>query len=366
MAATLAIAVFAFVLVAANVLKEVAGPFAAGHLTPTMVAYLVGIAIPGVLPYALPLGLLTAVLLVFGRLSAQNELVAMKAAGINLWRICAPVFLIAILGVVTSGLINVYYAPIADSAFRATLQSAAQADPLRFFSPRTFVKDFDDYVIFAERREGNELRNIHVWELDDQDRAIRHLQGLRALLDFDRMDAAIVLTVFDASGQIIDPELPPSEIDSSNILFFDRSEFRLPLEELLGNQPKQTKLAFQTLDNLMAERNDALALELSGSDPTAYAKRIELQTAIQKKFSFSFAVLSLCWIAIPLGIKASRTETYVNFALAFGLAVLYFLLFIVCSWTEKTPELRADLLIWTPNLIFQGLGLYLFLRAARR
>lgn len=358
----MAIAVFAFVLGVFVILKEVAGPFASGQITGQMFAYLVAITIPGVLPYALPMGLLTAILLVLGRLSAQNEIVAMKAAGMSLWRITAPVILLGLIGVAISAVINVSYAPVADRAFRETLRSAAQTDPLRFFSPRTFVKHFPGYVIFADRREGDELREINVWELDEHQRAIRHLQGQRALLGFDEEAGEIVLTVYNANGQIIDPDMPPSDQDATHVVEFQESEFRLPLDQLLGEGRGQAKLAFMTLQQLLQLRRDAIDDGGEGS----FERRIELQTAIQKKFSFSFAVLSLALVAIPLGIKASRTETYANFALALALAMCYFLTFVLCSWLEKNPALRPDLLIWAPNFFFQGLGGALYWRAARQ
>lgn len=357
----MAIAVFAFVLGVFVIIKEVAGPFASGQINGQMFAYLIAITIPGVLPYALPMGLLTAILLVLGRLSAQNEIVAMKAAGMSLWRITAPAIVLALIGVAISAVINVYYAPVADSAFRETLRSAARADPLRFFSPRTFVKHFPGYVIFADRREGDELREINVWELDDQQRAIRHLQGQRALLGFDEEAGEIVLTVFNANGQIIDPLVPPSDHDATHVVEFSESEFRLPLDELLGQGSGQTKLSLLTLEELLRLRADAM----EGGEET-FARRIELQTAIQKKFSFSFAVLSLALVGIPLGIKASRTETYANFALALALAMCYFVAFVLCSWLEKNPALRPDLLIWAPNVFFMSLGGALYWRAAGR
>jgi len=364
LSAFLAIAVFAFVLVVANVLKEVAGPFAAGQLTLDMFLYLAAIAIPGVLPYALPLGLLTAVLLVLGRLSAQNELIAMKAAGMSLWRIAAPVYALALMGTALSAIINIYYAPIADAAFRRTLEEAARTDPLRFFTPRTFVKDFGGYVIFVDRREGAELRRIHVWELDEQNRAVNYLQADRATIEFNAGLGLIVLTAYDGTVQKIDPDVPPNEANAVQTVMGDSAQFLLPLDDLLGDSRREPKLSFQTLDSLMAKRAQAKADE-GGGDAGAFARRIEVQTAIQKKFALSFAVLSLCVIAIPLGIKASRTETYANFAIAFALANVYFIFFVLCSWAETRPAWRPDLLVWLPNAAFQSLGAGLFLRSAR-
>ncbi len=356
----MAVAVFVFILVFFKMLKVAGDALASGQIGGHMLFYLIGITIPVMLPYALPLGLLTAILLVLGRMSAQNEIVAMKAAGLSLWRITTPVFALALIGVVISGIINVYYAPIADTAFRATLQNAVQRDPLSFFTPRTFVKDFPGYVIFADRREGNELKEIYVWELDDQSRAIRQLQGQRALLNVSENATEIVLTVFNANGQMMNPD-ELANLDDMPIVEFKKSEFRLSLADLLGEH-KQTKLSIKTLNELIALREAAI----HSGEEDSFAKRIELQTAIQKKFSFSFAVLSLALVAIPLGIKASRTETYANFAIALGLGISYFVVFIFCSWLEKTPTMRPDLLIWAPNFAYQALGGILFWRASKR
>jgi lipopolysaccharide export system permease protein len=70
--------------------------------------------------------------------------------------------------------------------------------------------------------------------------------------------------------------------------------------------------------------------------------------------------LSFTFLAIPLGIKVGRSESYANFMLALGLALVYYLGIIIIGWLEKNPSLRPDLLIWIPNLIFQALGFYFF------
>jgi len=78
-----------------------------------------------------------------------------------------------------------------------------------------------------------------------------------------------------------------------------------------------------------------------------------------------WSTLIIYLISIPLGIKASRSETYANLGIALGLALTYFLLTILISWTEKHPMMRPDLLIWLPNFLFQAIGLYLLHRTNR-
>ena len=79
----------------------------------------------------------------------------------------------------------------------------------------------------------------------------------------------------------------------------------------------------------------------------------------------AISVLSLGLIAIPLGIKVGQKETYANVALALALALFFYFLMIVVGWLGARPELRPELLIWLPNLVFQGAGLAFLVRENR-
>ena len=86
---------------------------------------------------------------------------------------------------------------------------------------------------------------------------------------------------------------------------------------------------------------------------------------MQKNFAMAFSVLSLALIGIPLGIRVGRRETYANFGLALILAFVYYFLVIAVSWLDRQPDLRPDLLVWLPNLVFQGVGIWLLAQANR-
>ncbi len=70
-------------------------------------------------------------------------------------------------------------------------------------------------------------------------------------------------------------------------------------------------------------------------------------------------------LAVPLGIKASRSETFANVAIALALAMTYYMMIVVISWLEKYPHTRPDLLIWLPNIIFQITGSILIYRSSK-
>jgi lipopolysaccharide export system permease protein len=93
-----AVGVFAFVLLAGNVVKDLIGALAAGQISFETFFRLTAMLVPFVVSYALPMGILTGVLLVLGRMSAQQEITAMRAAGLGIVRISSPIFLVAVLG----------------------------------------------------------------------------------------------------------------------------------------------------------------------------------------------------------------------------------------------------------------------------
>ena len=117
-----------------------------------------------------------------------------------------------------------------------------------------------------------------------------------------------------------------------------------------------------TLSQLLRER---MSVKQAKDGMPGYNYKIAVNLEIQKNAVMSFAILSLILIAIPLGIKLSRAETSANIVIAVGLALSFYFIVMAISWLESKPYLRPDMLIWIPNIIFQGLGVGLIKRALR-
>ena len=106
-----AIAVLSFVLVIGNIFRKLL-PLLVNHdLPPEYLIGFIAYVLPFSLIFTIPWGLLTAVLLVFGRLSADNELIALRSNGVSITRICIPLAVIALLCTAASLWLNVHVAP---------------------------------------------------------------------------------------------------------------------------------------------------------------------------------------------------------------------------------------------------------------
>lgn len=366
LASLMAVGLFALLLLVGNVLRDVVGLVADGQLGLGLFARLLLLLVPYVVAYALPLGMLTGVLLVLGRLSAQREITAMRSAGLSLFQIASPIFFLALIGVAFSVVVNFHYAPLARMQYREDLGQAIRVNPLNFIVEKTFVRQFPGYVLYVGEKNEQQLEDVWLWELDDQRRVVTFIQAEAGGLDFDAETESLLLALDRAYAEVRDEDDPENVREARPPLEFERTTIRLPLEEILGRKTVRKKLKRMTFNEVLRERREVLDVPPEERTERHDRALMRVQIAIQERFAMAYAILSLATLAIPLGITIQRKETSANLFLALVLALSFYLLMVILAWFERMPHLRPDLLMWAPNIGFQALGIWLFIRTERR
>lgn len=362
-----AVGLFAFVLILGNVIRDLLGYVLAGQLELGTFVGLVGMLVPFVLSYALPMGMLTGVLLTLGRLSADSEVTALRAAGISLARIARPVALLGVLGLVLALYVNFDAMPRARVQYHRELTAAVRANPLSFIVPKTFVRDFSGFVVYIGEKTGPVLKDFWLWRLDGEQRVTEAVHAESGRIDYDDDRNELILVLTNARVETRDAKAPEDFASAPLLGAIGQTDpVRLPLDRLFGRPTERRKIDWMTYPELTRELARVEAGRAAAKDRKEQARaEMKVRLVLQEKFTTALSVLSFALIGVPLGIKVSRRETSANLGLALLLVLGYYFLTVMVKWLDRHPEYRPDLLLWLPNLVFIGLAVWLFRRTER-
>jgi lipopolysaccharide export system permease protein len=363
-----AVGLFAFVVALPNVVRELLGPLLAGQFSFGTFIRLVGLLLPFAISYALPMGILTGVLLTLGRLSADSEITAMRAAGISITRLARPVLILGVICAAVAFYVNFVSMPWARMQYYREFAAAVRSNPLRIIEAKRFIRDFSGCVLYVGEKEGPVLRDIWIWELDDKARVRRLVRAESGRLDFDEATNTLIPTLIRAKAEERDADNPEDFSKSPKAPSVDQiEEVRISLDRYFGRNLERMKPDWYAYERLRAEQ-----AKLASETPTP-EKRVEherskmkLSLILQERYTFSLAVFSFALLGVPLGIKVSRRETSANLGLALVLVLSFYLLTVAVKSLDRRPEFRPDLLLWLPNIAFVGLAVWLFTRIDRR
>lgn len=366
------VVVFTFVLLLGNLLKEILTLLINHQATFGVFVQAVALLIPYVMVFALPMGMLTATLLFFGRFSADQELTAVRANGISLLALITPVLLLSVALSILCGWFNLSVGPRCRVAFKAIVagQGFQAADTLAGLAEDRYIdlpaddKDPDkrNRVLYVGTIKGNNLEEIRYYEFQDQ-RKVRDVRASRGLLLITNSPPKASLVLYNAwvisltEKEPNSTNSPPEEPHWLPPIHLE--EFQTP-EFGTKNAHKETskpKLADMTFAQLQAEKR--VRDQQPGVDTTPILMQMHRQAA------FSFACFGFTLIGIPLGIRAHRRETNVNAAIAILLVLVYYSFIILGQAMESRPEIAPHLILWIPNFIFQVVGAVLLWRINR-
>jgi lipopolysaccharide export system permease protein len=367
----LTVAVFTFVVLLFNVLKEVLPLLISGQVSPGLVAKAIGLLIPFGCVYSLPMGFITAALLVFGRFSADQELTAARASGISLLSLIMPVLLLSLLCCGLCAWFNLELGPRSRVAYLKLL-SQLRAELVTAQLPEgRFIPVSTNYIFHVDRNRNGNLQGVMIFRLEGGTNVETTLRAPRGRIDTDLTNNQIVLQLFEArsvtrSGARVGitafPELTLNfDINAvtnrsgrpklSDMTFGQlRSELR-EMERRVGLPPA----AGLATDELRTQAREMAKSRKDMMEPI----RVEMH----REVAFSFACFGFTLVGIPLGIRMQRRETNIGIAMALGLVIVYYSFMFVGKALANHPACMPHLIFWLPNFIFQAVGAVLLWRA---
>ncbi len=297
---------------------------------------------PYLLTYTLPIAALTATLLSFGRLSSDNEIVAIRACGINVFRLMFPVLTTGIILSLILVIFNDRVIPYAHYATRKTLKEIGIKNPTAALEPGIFINSFEKYVLFIYKIEENKLFNVRIYE-PQENKPTRTIVAKRGEFIAIPEKSIIKLKLIDGTADEPDPE---------NFTNFYKLNFKtyfitLNLAQANAAEKISKKPKDMNIRELIAETDK---LQKEGIDPTP------LIIEIHEKLSLAFSCFIFILLGSSLAIITRRREKSINFGISVLIIGIYYLLFITAKALSLQGHLPSELAMWMPNIIFAAIG----------
>lgn len=339
--------VLSLVLVLGSLFKEIRGLLVEQKAPPLLLLRFIISVLPFSLMFTIPWGFLTAVLLVFGRLSTDHEVTAFRVAGLSLVRLALPVFFI---GALLSGVclyLNVNVVPLAKASVAELLLEQAKKDPRSLLDPGKVQAQLRSKKLFVEEKDAEGLVGFHFYQLQNEDeegkeglqRAYVHAE--RAMFKVDNEKKQISLRLLNA---FFEAKQADGTID------LGLSGAAEPLVLPYDWKPPRTKANSMTNEEIRAYLRENPDLEKQ--------KKVDFQAEITKRFSFSMACFSFAFVAVPLGLKSRRKDTSTGLVISILLGAGYFLFSVFAA--EVKSDLGATFALWLPNVLCILVGIFLF------
>lgn len=308
------------------------------------VAKLFLLMVPYLLTYTLPIAALAATLISLGRLSGDNEIVAVKACGINMLRLLSPLLSLGVMLSLILVIFNDRVIPYAHFATRKTLMEVGIKNPAAALEPGVFINAFDKYVLFIYHIDGNKLSNIRIYEPREEGptRTIVAKKGEFILIPEKN---TVKLKLIDGTADEPDPDNPSNFYKLNFKTYFMSLNLSRRDNGEINKKPKD-----MTLEELSLE---AERLEKDKIDPAP------IVTEIHKKISLAFSCFIFILLGSSIAVITRRREKSINFGIAFLIVGLYYLMFIGAEALSLQGRLPPQFAMWIPNIIMGMTGILL-------
>lgn len=308
--------------------------------------------IPWLLSFTLPIAVLTAVILTFGRFSSDGELTAMKASGVSLARASSPVIILGIIFSFLAFFLNDQVSPNSSFASRRVIKEVGMKKPTAYLEEGTFIRGFENYVIFIHEIRGNILRNIRIYQ-PQEGKATRTIVAEAGEIRTMPKSEVVEMKLYNGTSE----EPSPTDPGSFYKLNFKVYHMTIDLSKVMKKESIEKKTREMTVKELREEidRSGAQGIETT-----------PLYVEIYKKINMSIASFVLVLIGIPLGIRTHRSEKSIGFGMSLILFAVYWGLFLGGIALSLKGAVSPLIGVSLPNVIFLILGLCLFINTARR
>ncbi|MCJ8500745.1 LPS export ABC transporter permease LptF [Desulfatitalea alkaliphila] len=308
-------------------------------------------SLPFFLQFILPMAVMIAVLLTFLRMSGDMEIVALKAGGVNIYRLLPPVLVFGLIGAVINAGMAVHGLPMGRKAAKQLLYDVAVAHVDIGLTPRRFIDTYKDVVLYIHEVDtaGRTLRDIFIEDRRSADMSST-VVAPRGRLSVDSENMVANLRLFD--GTIHQVGLEEGRV---NEVRFETYDIRLDMDRSMDGVSRRPQ---HVEEMTMAELRHIIT-GAEQKDGRYYKALLEWH----KKFSLPAACPALALLGMALGVRARSSKRAYGIGLGLAFFLLYYIL-LSLGWALGEEGVYPPAIgMWVPNIVSAGIGWILLVRA---
>ncbi len=368
----LGIAIPGFAIIDRYVAREVLAPFAVGvglltfalvtgrllKLSDMVVNHgvslgevmrIIGYIMPAFLELTFPMAVLLGVLMGFGRMSSDQEMIAARACGVSLYRLAIPVLGVALMVYAISSYFAFSLRPWANSHLRQKLYELSQTRTSAGLKEKIFNSNFPGLVVYIDQMSDadSSLNGVLISDARDPHQQ-NTIVAKHGILIPEPHGTSITLRLFD--GSIFGVE---AKSDATHVTSFKTYDLSVNPEESFGISDQDPgEMTYPQLRATIA------AAAASGK------RNYDAETELAGKFTVPFATMLFALLGVSLGLKPARGGHSERFGVSVALFFLYYSLMRVGETLAQRGKLNAIVAMSIPDIVFTVLAIWLFYRAA--
>ncbi len=321
----------------------------------TDVLKIFGALLPSFFVFTMPMAVLLSVLLTFSRIQSDNEMYALKACGVSLYRLLPPVYAFGCLVTAACLFLTGWAAPRSAHSFQSTFYSMATQNLFVGLKERVFFDGLPNFVLYVENvvPERNEVKGVFISDQTLTEQPVYYFAEEGEVRgNAERGTITLILK----NGAV--HRLEGSDLGIYQIAHFDRYRVRVNVAKLL--MPRARSSRERRMEELtLPELRERI---LTGDHDEKEARKLGLN--YHQRYAFPFAALVFCSLGVPLALISQRAARYTGFSLSIVVMLLFFVLMQAGSALTFAGTVPAALGAWLPNLVLGTMGVYLTWRKA--
>jgi len=323
---------------------------------------------PAALVLTVPMAVLVGIVTAFGRLSADNEIIAMKTSGVGMHKLIIPVVISTLILSIFMIFFMDFSIPKGNQAYTALYTDIRRKHPALVLEPDTIMEEMSSegrkwYFKSMDEKTGK-LESIMIWERSgDSPKLITAKEG--SLKFYDQWTA---LTLYNGNIYQADPKDPLRGYSTGS---FTKDQLILDIAKSLNKEEVNAGPRNMSMKEVKSEIKK-IKKQLQSTETQDYVKEYiqkyqinEYKVELYKKIAIPFACLAFGLIGVPLGLIVRRGGRMVGLGVGVGLIIVYYVLLTIGEKLARTGAYMPLLGAWTPNIIIGVAGIILIIKTVR-